>query len=106
MSWILLLIQIVPAIIQIVQFIRSLILKLPRTERAGAKAELVAVARKHVRRKGKRDTLYSIADRASGHAEFGRSAYGLAHGGAAAIADLEALRQALQARVAKAQATA
>lgn len=95
MSWILLLIQIVPAIIQLVQFIRELIGQLPRDERSTAKAELVSLARRHVR-KHRRDA------RSLGTVAFGASSFSLAHGADKLRVELEQMRALLAVRVAAA----
>lgn len=49
MSWILLLIQLIPAVLKIIEFIRDLIAHLPHNERPLARREMRQLARKHVR---------------------------------------------------------
>lgn len=83
MSWILLIIQLIPTIIDIIQKIRELIGKLPRSQRGAARSDLVALARAHVHK------------RRGGN-------YALAKDEAVAFADFELLRASLAARVAAA----
>ena len=51
MSWVLLLIQLIPAVIKVIGWIRELIAKLPRAERPGAWKELRQIAKQNVRKR-------------------------------------------------------
>lgn len=61
MSWILLLIELIPTIIKLVNLIMDLIKKLPLNERKAYRQRLFKTARAHVRKRAGRQPVFELA---------------------------------------------
>lgn len=66
MSWILLIIQLIPTLIDIIQKIRELIRQLPRSQRMTARSDLIALAKANVHRTHGEHVLAQQADSIAG----------------------------------------
>lgn len=87
MSWILLLIQLIPTIVKIWEAIRDLIQRLPEQERPEARRHVRALARHHVR------------ELAVGMDREGMNVVALTGPEPAAVSDFKALQESLKERV-------
>ena len=90
MSWILLLIELVPVVIKTVNVILELIKLLPRRERPEARRALGALARKHVRKVRAKRGAFAAA---------GQKAYALTESPATVVEEFEAMEADLRARI-------